>query len=71
VSTLAEIEAAAVKLPAEQQAELIRFLLTQQRRAVVAMEARGHSKRGFPISKGTAPFGAADVSRIEREAETG
>jgi hypothetical protein len=27
------------------------------------------SERGFPISKGLAPFGAADVARIEDEAD--
>ena len=37
---------------------------------VPALAREAHlSERGFPISKGLAPFGTADVARIEGEAD--
>ncbi len=69
MSTLTEIEAAAAKLPAEQQAELIRFLAAQQGHPTAATVIAQRSQRGFPISKGAVAFGSAEVAHIEHETD--
>ena len=71
MKSLAEIEAAAESLPADQKEELLRFLaerLRQQPTAPSLPLKLSRSKRGFPISKGRLPFTSADVSNIEVEA---
>ena len=72
MSTLAEIEKAIAALPALEQRELYRHLDARFRGGAISAEARPlirrQSARGFPISKGSAPFTAEDVARIEGEA---
>jgi hypothetical protein len=74
MSTLAEIEKAIAALPALEQRELYRHLDARFRGSAAPAEAearpviRRQSARGFPISKGSAPFTAEDVARIEGEA---
>ena len=68
VNTLAEIEAAVESLPPEKKEELLRFLTARLRDEPAAPSQPrdlSRSKRGFPISKGRAPFTSADVARIE------
>jgi hypothetical protein len=72
MNTLAEIEAAAEALPPDEKEELILFLAALLRARTMAQtnpQPLARSKRGFPISKGRAPFTMADVTRIEAEAE--
>ncbi len=72
MSTLVEIEAAAEALPPEQKEELFHFLAARLRARGMGMTESLHltrSKRGFPISKGRAPFTSEDVARIDTEAE--
>lgn len=70
MSTLAEIEAAVAGLPLDQQ----KILYAQLAQRLEQMERNGEpmathsgerSRRGFPISRGRAEFGAEDVARIE------
>jgi hypothetical protein len=72
MSTLAEIEKAIASLPTPEQRELYRHLDARFRGSAAPAEARPvirrQSARGFPISKGIAPFTAEDVARIEGEA---
>jgi len=68
VNTLAEIEAAVESLPPEKKEELLRFIAARPRDEPAAPSQPrelSRSKRGFPISKGRAPFTSADVARIE------
>ena len=68
VNTLAEIEAAVESLPPEKKEELLRFIAARLRDEPAAPPQPrdlSRSKRGFPISKGRAPFTSADVARIE------
>jgi len=72
VNTLAEIEAAVESLPADKKEELLRFIAARLRDESVAPSQRlqlSRSKRGFPTSKGRAPFTSADVARIESESD--
>ena len=71
MTTLAEIEAAVESLPPDKKEELLRFLAARLRDQSAAQSQPlelSRSKRGFPISKGRAPFTSADVARIERAA---
>lgn len=71
MKSLADIEAAAELLPAEQKEELLRFLAERLRQHPTPSSPPlklFRSKRGFPISRGLHPFTSADVSRIEAEA---
>ena len=67
MSTIAEIEAAADKLPPEQVRELVAYLMSKLQRARAGGEASSAQagRRGFPVSRGRIPFGAEDVARIE------
>lgn len=68
MSTLAEIEEAVETLPPEQQQQLMRFLaarLPQPHPQPLPPGVRGG--RGFPVSRGRAPFTSEDVARIEAE----
>jgi hypothetical protein len=72
VNTLAEIEAAVESLPPEKKEELLRFITAHLRdepneRSQPIELSR--SKRGFPVSKGRAPFSSADVARLESESD--
>ena len=72
MTTLAEIEAAVDSLPPDKKEELLRFLAARLRDQSAAPSQRlelTRSKRGFPISKGRAPFTSADVARIESESD--
>ena len=72
MTTLAEIEAAVESLPPDKKEELLRFLAAHLRDQTAAGSPRREttrSKRGFPISKGRAPFTSADVARIESESD--
>jgi hypothetical protein len=72
MTTLAEIEAAVESLPPDKKEELLRFLAAHLRDQTPAGSQRletARSKRGFPISKGRAPFTSADVARIESESD--
>ena len=72
MSTLAEIEKAIATLPTPEQRELYRHLDARFRGSAAPTEARPvirrQSARGFPISKGIAPFTSEAVARIEAEA---
>jgi hypothetical protein len=73
MNSLAEIEEAADSLPPEQKEELLRFLaerLREQASVPSRSITMSRSKRGFPISKGRAPFTSADVYRIEAETDS-
>jgi hypothetical protein len=68
--TLAEIEKVVEALSAGEQRELLNHLMARfgetqamSRRDVPLIK----SGRGFPITKGRAPFTAEDVTRIEGE----
>ena len=70
MNTLAEIEAAVESLPPDKKEELLRFLAARLRdqSAVQSQPLElASSQRGFPVSKGRAPFTSADVARIESE----
>ena len=72
MTTLAEIEAAVESLPPDKKEELLRFLAARLRDQSAAPSQPlelVRSKRGFPISKGRAPFTSADVARIESESD--
>jgi len=74
MSTLDEIETAASLLPREQQLVLVAHLSARLEKAEESESAPVtsplmRSKRGFPISKGGAPFGCEEVARIEAEAD--
>lgn len=69
MSTLAEIETAAARLPREEQEQLIRFLAAQRHVRAETRQPLRQSRRGFPVSRGAAAFGNADVARIESEAD--
>ena len=72
MNTLAEIEAAVESLQLDKKEELLRFLAARLREDAAAPSQQlelSSSKRGFPISKGRAPFTSADVARIESESE--
>jgi hypothetical protein len=72
MDTLAEIEAAIEALPADKKEELLVFLAGRLRDQSVVPSQRlelARSKRGFPISKGRAPFTSADVARIDSESQ--
>jgi len=72
VNTLAEIEAAVESLPPDKKEELLRFIAARLRDEPAAPPRTlelSRSKRGFPISKGRAPFTSADVARIESESD--
>jgi len=72
MNTLAEIEAAVDSLPPDKKEELLRFLAARLRDQAESPRQElkfARSKRGFPISKGRAPFTSADVARIESEFE--
>jgi hypothetical protein len=67
MSTLTEIEAAADQLPPEQVRELVVYLTgkLQRRNAGKQTESSQRVRRGFAVSRGRVPFGAAEVARIE------
>ena len=69
MTTLAEIEAAVESLPPDKKEELLRFLAARLRNQSAQSQPLelARSKRGFPVSKGRAPFTSADVARIESE----
>ena len=70
VNTLAEIEAAVESLPPNEKEELLRFIAARLRDETVTPHQQvelSRSRRGFPISKGRAPFTSADVARMESE----
>ena len=70
VTTLAEIEAAVESLPPNEKEELLRFIaarLRDQTATPYQQVELSRSRRGFPISKGRAPFTSADVARMESE----
>lgn len=72
MNTLAEIEAAVESLPPDKKKELLHFLAARLRDQSAAPPQRlelARSKRGFPISKGRAPFTSADVARIDSETD--
>lgn len=72
MNTLAEIEAAVESLPPDKKEELLRFLAARLRDQSATPSQQietARSKRGFPISRGRAPFTSADVARIESESE--
>ena len=72
MNTLAEIEAAVESLAPEKKAQLLRFIAARLRDEPAAPSQPlelFRSKRGFPISKGRAPFTSADVARIESESD--
>ena len=71
MNSLAEIEAAVESLPPDKKEELLRFIAARLRDEAAAPSQPiefSRSKRGFPISKGRAPFTSADVARIESDA---
>ncbi|CAN5239235.1 hypothetical protein BH20VER2_BH20VER2_03150 [soil metagenome] len=65
MSTLSEIEAAADALPLQEKQELMVFLAARLREETNTAT----SKRGFPVSKGRAPFTSDDVARIDSAAD--
>ena len=72
MNTLTEIEAAVESLPPDKKEELLRFIAARLRDEPIAPSQRielVRSKRGFPISKGRAPFTSADVARLESESD--
>jgi hypothetical protein len=74
MSTLAEIEAAADKLPREQQEVLYAHLAQRlkrvgERQVTSGIHSGMRSRRGFPISKGRGAFGADEVAQIDAEAD--
>jgi len=74
MSTLAEIEAAADRLPIEQQRVLYAHLAQRLERSgrgqtTFPTHVGNWSRRGFPISKGRIAFGADEVAYIEAEAD--
>lgn len=72
MTTLAEIEAAVESLPPDKKQELLRFIAARLRDEGKAPSQRldfARSKRGFPVSKGRAPFTSADVDRIDSETD--
>jgi len=72
MDTLAEIESAVESLPVEKKEELLRFIaarLHEQSSRSSQQRDFARSKRGFPISKGRAPFTSADVARIDSESQ--
>lgn len=72
VKTLAEIEAAVDSLPKDKQEELLRFIEVRLRNGATTSpqsSSLGHSRRGFPVSKGRMPFTSADVTRIDSESD--
>lgn len=71
MTTLAEIEAAAAKLPPEQKKSLLRFLAECLREPSAGSASRvsNGGRRGFPISRGRAPFTSLEVAEIDLETE--
>ena len=72
MNTLAEIEAAVESLPPDKKEELLRFLVARVRDQSTSPFQRlelTRSKRGFPISKGRAPFTSTDVARVDAETD--
>jgi hypothetical protein len=72
MSTLAEIEAAVLRLSPEHRESLRRFLDhlgSREPSTSLERNAFHRSRRGFPISKGRVPFDSDDVARILAEGE--
>ncbi len=70
MNTLTEIEAAVESLPLDKKEELLRFIAARLGDEAKAPSHRldcVRSKRGFPVSKGRAPFTSADVARLENQ----